>query len=139
MTTKNAVIEMPEPWQITEHFTIEDIRCPCCNMLKIIPAMYRHMEMLEILYAIIAFEITSGYRCKFHNKAVGGSDGSWHQLFATDIKALEQVHFEHRSAQKNAEILAGHAESVGFKGGIGIYTDGHVHLDTRLKLTRWRG
>jgi len=120
---------------ISEHFMLTDLSCPCCDMLMVIPAIFRHMALLEKLYALIPLEITSGYRCKKHNREVGGSVRSWHLKFATDILALDKS----LRNKKGAEALAEAAEKVGFNGGIGIYTGGNIHLDLRPELVKWRG
>jgi len=118
---------------ITEHFSFEEIVCPCCERVKIIPAFYTHMDLLEDMRQRFELPIiiTSGYRCPEHNAEIGGALNSWHQLFATDIRPEWGHGFEHklRNMYRLALILN--------FGGIGYYT-GWIHLDTRPETARWR-
>ena len=117
--------------QLTEHFALADFICPCCDTVKVIPALYRHVALLERLRNELGREIIviSGYRCPRHNAAVGGAARSWHLLFATDV-TIEPFDLE------TLEELARLAEAAGF-GGIGRY-DRHIHLDLRPEPSRWR-
>ena len=70
-------------YYITEHFRYTDLICPCCDIVKLTPGVFRHIELLEELRRRAGFEfiITSGYRCPPHNREVGGAPKSWHLLF----------------------------------------------------------
>jgi len=122
----------PVRLNITEHFLYSDIACPCCDRLKIVPALFRHMTMLERLQAEVGFKITviSGYRCELHNRRVGGSAKSWHLLFATDVAP------EDGGADRVRAVYEAALDSA--FGGIGRY-DGHIHLDLRPERLIWRG
>lgn len=72
--------------------------------------------------------VTSGYRTREHNKAVGGSPNSQH-LYG---KAADIVIGGMTSAQ-----IAALAKDVGFRG-IGIYPKrGHCHVDVRETPATW--
>jgi len=117
---------------VSEHFLMSDFICPCCDRLKIVPAFYRHVGLLEALMSRVGFPlvVTSGYRCGRHNRRVGGSAKSWHLLFATDVAP------EDGGADRVMAIYEAALDSA--FGGIGRY-DGHVHLDLRPERLIWRG
>jgi uncharacterized protein YcbK (DUF882 family) len=119
-------------YRVSDHFLYSDFICPCCDRLKIIPAFYRHIGLLERMRESSGFPIlvNSGYRCPEHNRAVGGGNNSWHLLFATDIRP------EDRDPEK-LRVLYREALGLGF-GGIGLY-DTFLHLDCRPEKVRWRG
>jgi hypothetical protein len=61
-----------------EYFEIEEFACKCgCKENKISPNIIKMLNVARNV-AGIPFEITSGYRCEKHNKAVGGVAGSSH-------------------------------------------------------------
>ena len=119
--------------QITEHFTTDEVKCPCCDRIKVVPGFFRHMEKLEEMRQELGFAIiiNSGYRCPEHNVEVGGSVESWHMLFATDVRPSWGEGFEHR-------LKAMYKVALSQKwGGIGYYTN-FLHLDMRPEEARWR-
>lgn len=115
--------------RLSEHFTEEELACRCCGMAMVHPELVRKLEALRHM-AGGPVVVTSGYRCKEHNKAVGGVERSYHIFgMAADIWAYSM------SPQQLAEM----AEKVGFDG-IGIYTGmGFVHVDVRGYRARWEG
>jgi len=127
-------ISSPEPRKITEHFLYEDIKCPCCDRLKIIPRMYKHMELLEELREALGFPIiiNSGYRCPRHNEEVNGTKNSQHMTFATDVRPKWGKGFK-------AKLIAMEkiAKNLGFRG-IGTYSY-FIHLDLREEKAFWVG
>ena len=136
---KTAALPRPvENYYITEHFMYNDFVCPCCDRLKIIPALYTHVRLLEEMRTLaeVAFEVTSGYRCESHNAAVKGAQRSWHLLFATDIRP-ENGGGEDMPGEDMLRELYRIALRLDF-GGIGLY-ETHLHLDMRPEKVRWRG
>ena len=126
---------------ITEHFKWTEVLCPCCKRVRIEPIFWKHMEMLEDLRQRVGFriKINSGYRCKRQNTKVGGADGSYHMLFATDIRpvwANLHVDYDRTTLQKKRlEALYKEAMILSFKGlGRGEW---FVHTDCRPDLTEW--
>ncbi len=97
----------------------------CCNSTAI------DTELVDILQKIRsrfgkAVKINSGYRCKTHNKSVGGALKSNHLTgTAADIAV---------SGISPTEVAA-FAESIGVMG-IGLYTWG-CHIDTRNEKAFW--
>ena len=119
---------------ITENFLWSEIKCPCCDAIKIIPGLFIHMARLQIIRAELdaPIHVNSGYRCSKHNIAVKGAAHSWHLLFATDVRPGD------RSPDK-LKIMYRLAIQLEF-GGIGLYEEnGFIHLDMRPEITRWRG
>ena len=119
-------------YYVTEHFMYSDFICPCCDRLRIVPAFYSHISLLEQMRSDLGFDIliNSGYRCKDHNAEVGGSPRSWHLIFATDIQPEDIDPYKLKALYKMAL-------SMKF-GGIGLY-ETYLHLDLRPEEVRWRG
>lgn len=119
-------------YHISGHFMYSDFLCPCCDRIKVVPALYEHVALLERLRNELGAEIavTSGYRCEAHNREVGGAPRSWHLLFATDVAP---VGGDPETLRRMYRI----ALNLGF-GGIGLY-EAHLHLDLRPGTVRWRG
>jgi len=74
------------------YFHIDEFKCKCgCGDNKMTKEF---LEKIDISRgkAGIPFKITSGYRCKNHNKAVGGADDSQHTHgIAVDIACSNSV------------------------------------------------
>jgi len=134
---------------ITDNFKFEELTCPCCDRIKIMPGLYHHMEKLEILRVKLGIPIivSSGYRCDRHNEEVGGRPRSWHKLFATDIypnirQRMIVSHIEKEGLPINPDFVLQDmfklAKEIGF-GVIIYYTDRHfIHLDMRKIRLRMR-
>jgi uncharacterized protein YcbK (DUF882 family) len=81
-------------------------------------------------YTDVEFEITSIYRTKEQNRAVGGSPTSLHlQAKAVDMKTATTWKLA-REIERLIKI------GVLPEGGLGIY-DNHVHYDWRGTKARW--
>ncbi len=118
----------------SKNFRVNEFSCKgkgCCKTVKL------DMELVEILQKIRdnfnqPVTITSGYRCKTHNKAVGGASNSYHTKGQAADIVVKNV---------SPTEVAKYAEGIGVLG-IGCYTgsDGNfVHLDTREKKAFWWG
>ena len=98
----------------------DQLACPCCGLMP-------DPEAVEELYALrihtgIQMKVTSGARCKKHNKVVGGKDSSYHlELIAFDI-VVQPVH---------EWELIGAAVMMGWHG-IGINNNKFIHIDRRI-------
>lgn len=115
------------------NFSSSEFDCKCqrseCSMTLINDDLIRNLGVLLSLTG--DFEITSGYRCVWHNKDVGGVANSQHLYGnAVDIKSTTGY---------NGDALTKFAEKVnGFeKGGIGTAKE-WVHLDVGERKARWR-
>lgn len=114
--------------KISDNFNSTEFDCHgngCCRETVI------DLEMVDILQEIRnhfgkAVTVNSGYRCKTHNKNVGGASKSRHLYgMAADIvvKGVEPIE------------VAKYAESIGVKG-IGLYSWG-CHIDSRDTKGFW--
>lgn len=121
--------------KLSENFTSKEFDCKgkgCCNKTLI------DEKLIDILQKIRnhfgkPITINSGYRCKTHNKKIGGAGRSKHMDgTAADIKVKDVTPAE----------VAKFAESIGVLG-IGLYEtdkDGYfVHIDTRTIKGFWYG
>lgn len=84
-------------------------------------------------YICLPIYINSGYRSIFHNKAVGGVNGSYHTLgMAVDIHVKG---YPVKSLFEDMEFLI--SEGSVLQGGLGLYSN-FVHYDFRGKKVRWQ-
>jgi uncharacterized protein YcbK (DUF882 family) len=66
--------------------SLDGFECPCCGKNEIIPELV--MVVLSLETHLNDLKINSGYRCKKHNAAVGGSPTSSHLTgWAVDLAA----------------------------------------------------
>lgn len=111
-----------------------DCRCGCVTPEAIVNNLVKLAEQLELLRSLVGLPLqaTCGYRCKDHNKAVGGVDGSEHtQGKAADVWVRGRTPVEVKALAE--KVPAFH------KGGIGLY-GGWVHVDIRSNgPARWNG
>lgn len=117
--------------KLSEHFNISEFHCKgakCgCGETLHDPALSQYLQQIRDHFGK-PLVVTSGYRCKKHNEAVGGVSGSLHtkgqaaDFVISGIKPLEIAKF---------------AEDLGIKG-IGLYDD-FVHIDTRSNRFYWYG
>jgi zinc D-Ala-D-Ala carboxypeptidase len=105
------------PWP---HFTPEEMACRGTGRLVVSIALMDKLEALRKRLGGRPLVVTSGYRSKEHNAAVGGAANSQHLYGqAVDI-AL---------ANADGAEVEGHAKMLGFTG-IGRYPGkGVIHLD----------
>lgn len=121
--------------QLSANFDSSEFACKgmgCCNSTMIDDKLVEYVQKIRDHFGK-PVSINSGYRCKTHNKKVGGSSGSNHTKgMAADIVVKDVAPAE----------VAKYAESIGILG-IGLYEtskDGYfVHIDTRTKKSFWYG
>lgn len=109
------------PWN---HFTIEELSCPCCEQMKMDPEFMNLMVSLRET-ADFAFPVTSGYRCPDYNEKVSetGRDGPHTIGKAMDINVTgKQTHEVLRLA------LANGMQGIGVQQK-GKYKSRFLHLD----------
>ena len=88
-----------------KYFTKEEFECKCgCEENRISDKLISMLDDARDI-AKVPFTITSGFRCKEHNKEVGGKDESSHTKgLAVDISATDS---RQRYAILNALIAVG--------------------------------
>ena len=71
---------------------LSEFDCPCCGENRMNPRTFDRFVLARD-YAQVAFVMNSGWRCKKHNKDVGGKDTSSHPVgFAGDIQSVTSRH-----------------------------------------------
>ncbi|MEG1799713.1 MAG: D-Ala-D-Ala carboxypeptidase family metallohydrolase [Synergistaceae bacterium] len=106
-------------FRLTEHFSLIEFQCPCCHTARLSPKLVMKLEALRISYGR-PIVINSGYRCREHNRAVGGAAGSLHRLgCAADV----------RVAASDMELFRRLAVSAGFSRVILYESRNFVHLE----------
>lgn len=107
-----------------KYFKLDEFDCPCCGKNWINPALIKTLDQVREELGL-PIKITSGYRCKDHNKAVGGVAGSQHVLGeAADLfcSAMEELY----------RILPKYFQSIGDGR-----SKGFIHVDRRKESHRW--
>jgi len=108
------------------YFSDQELACSCCGISKVKQEFLDKLDDARSL-SKSAYTITSGYRCKKHNKEVGGSENSLHITGeAVDILA--------NTDRKRFEILKGLIEA-GFTH-LGIAKE-FIHADSSKKRAIW--
>ena len=114
--------------KLSENFNSTEFDCHgfgCCNETNV------SLQLIDILQSVRnhfgkSVTINSGFRCKTHNKEVGGASKSNHlsgtaaDIVVSGVSPLD---------------VAKYLESIGVLG-IGLYTWG-CHVDTRTKKSFW--
>jgi uncharacterized protein YcbK (DUF882 family) len=110
------------------YFKPDEFACKCgCGMCEV------NDDLVTILHSIREhFDrpviVTSGNRCKAHNRAVGGSKGSYHvKAMAADIVVQDVP----------ADVVQELCEDMDVPG-LGRYKD-FTHVDVRDGRSRWYG
>jgi len=117
--------------RLSNHFTREEFACKDnCGFDTVDVALLDVLELVRETYGSV--HINSGSRCKAHNKAVGGSDGSMHRvgkaadIVIKDVSATVIYNFLDREFPDTF--------------GLGLYkSPPRVHVDVRSKKARWTG
>lgn len=119
--------------QLTEHFNVQEFKCKCGknHEIKIDDKLCPVLEKVMIKLGADKGNIFSGYRCKKHDKEVGGSgkETSSHVAgYAVDIR------FYKNGKIINSKEVALRLEDIGHKKGIGYRCGGSengTHIDTK--------
>lgn len=119
--------------QVSKNFTRDELQCPCCNEILINQTFLDQLQLIRTEMDR-PFSINSAYRCKNHNKDVGGSPKSNHlKGCAVDIDVYDWEGFELHHFMHLATRLEGVVHS---STGIGIYPT-WIHFDIRGEDTLW--
>lgn len=105
------------------YFKSDEFKCPCCGEVTVSGYLIHLLNKIRESLGK-PMHVNSGYRCKKHNKKVGGKPSSAHRRgTAADIKCTN-------SAMRY--LIVKYALEAGFKRiGVG---DGFVHLDVDSEL-----
>ena len=125
--------------QLTEHFNVQEFKCKCGtkHKIKIDSELPKLLEKVMINLNADKGNIFSGYRCKKHDKDVGGSgkESSSHVAgYACDIR------FYRNGKIIPSKEVALKLEDIGHKKGIGYRCGGNAngtHIDTKPR--KWYG
>ncbi len=106
-----------------KHFKLDEFKCPCCGENKMDRQFLLILDEIRD-YAGIPFIITSGYRCKKHNKEIGGKPNSAHlNGLAADIKCTISYN---RAIIVNSIVHFVHKIGIPLRIGIAI---NFIHFD----------
>lgn len=124
--------------KLTKNFKSNEFNCKCkCKF----PARFQNNRLklaknLQIIRDFIGkpLKINSSFRCKAHNKAVGGVSNSQHTTGkAADVKAKGMNAFQLGQVIRDLQL-----EGKIARGGVGQYAS-FVHYDIRGHIARWEG
>ena len=120
--------------KLSQHFTVEELACKCCGLLRLAPYFISELESLRFALDF-PLKITSGCRCPDHNTSEGGRKGSFHLTknpkYGIDGACAVDVYWADWSASKK-EVLLRIAEEHGWSIG---KANTFCHLDKRDKYT----
>lgn len=110
--------------KVSKHFNFIEFQCKCggkyseCRGIKLDPKLVAALEKIRERHYPNGLTIVSAYRCKGHNKAVGGATQSMHLTGkAVDIPAKE----------KHTAYWPKDIHGIGYNKGNGLVR----HVDTR--------
>jgi len=108
----------PNDIKVAPHFKLWEFECPCCFTVRLYPVLLERLEKLRQEMGI-PIVITSGYRCRKHNREVGGVERSLH-LFgqAVDIAIPARI----------MDQVCWLARNVGFDQVIPYHSRNFIHL-----------
>ena len=106
-------------FQLSENFNLKEFECPCCHTVLLNPLLVSKLQKLRDEWGQPLI-ITSGYRCEFHNREVGGVKRSLHRLGqAADVQVMASVRDRFRDL----------AAECGFSKAIGYSERNFFHLE----------
>jgi len=102
-----------------KNFTREELSCPCCKQVKD-SSFWVKLQTLRYLTGPLV--LNSSFRCRNHNKQIGGAKNSFHQRArAADISIKKMSSVEKANLVKNSLNL----------GLTVICYPTHLHVDDR--------
>jgi zinc D-Ala-D-Ala carboxypeptidase len=117
--------------QLSQNFNSKELRCRCCGVALVDHHLIYKLQHARDLYGK-PMRITSGYRCKKHNRAVGGVPNSYHtQGKAADVSCPAEDWDDMVAAFKEAGF-----ERMGFYRGQGFI---HVDVGESPSPAHWEG
>jgi GH25 family lysozyme M1 (1,4-beta-N-acetylmuramidase) len=123
--------------QLSPHFNISEFRCKCGKEHETLnnPELIEKLEKLFTALNCSKIIVTSGYRCKQHDKNVGGSGTGQHTLGnAADICCYGQD-----GQPISSKVVCCKAQDIGFTGIANITAAyQYTHVDVRTD-SKWYG
>jgi hypothetical protein len=148
------IIQIPKgaDLKLSEHFTAKEFQCTCanCNVTLVSAELVEFLEYIRVQIGE-PIQVTSGYRCKPHNKFVGGALNSLHTeglaadfrtVSRNNLEALYSLCLSHRAAYEKIRALKPTRSPIGI-GGLGRYERrmknvtclSRIHVDLRPAKT----
>ena len=122
--------------RLSKNFLAHEFECSCgCGQGQMDPI---HIALLQKLRnAAGPLRVTSGIRCKEHNKLIGGASRSQHIPNSQGmVVACDITYAKGSKSNRNILRLYTLADQLHFKG-IGLYK-GRIHVDSRPgRRARW--
>jgi len=119
--------------QFSEHFTMEEIACPCCEVIKLAPGFIFDLEDVR-RECRVRMDITSCCRCHKHNDEVGGHERSLH-LFDNEVHETDTCGVDIKRPANSFYFHMLIKALIKFGWSIRIYKT-HIHADKRTKYTK---
>ncbi len=107
---------------ITKNFKKKEFSCACCGLDNIEQELVEKLQELRMEYGS-PMNITSGVRCRSHNRAIGGAENSSHLFSVAADVAMDDAILRHRFIRT---ALAMDWKRVGI-----AKTFVHLDIDTR--------
>lgn len=121
--------------QLTPHFNVSEFRCKCGKTHNI----YVSEELVNMLESIFQKMncpkaiISSGYRCAYWDRQVGGSGSGPH----VDGMAADIIFYDKTGKPINTRLISCLAQDMGFKGIANITSNyDYIHLDMKGRIYR---
>ena len=114
---------------LSDNFNILEFTCFCCGHVQVSHSLIKILQKVRDIINI-PMVITSGYRCRKHNKEVGGKEDSLHLCgWAADVNFISLE-------KKDFLNLVNTIKSLDLDGGLGIYYKKQfMHFDCGAKRT----
>jgi uncharacterized protein YcbK (DUF882 family) len=126
--------------QLSPHFKRKELACHCCGKLVLDERLLPALERLRSL-ADAPIHVIDAYRCPKHNAGAQGVPKSAHlDGRAADIRIRRKPPEQERDSpwMSLQQMYDSVIEVPEFRdGGIGIYSEGTMHVDVRGQSARW--
>lgn len=112
--------------QISPHFHSSEFKCPHCGAIKINENLVYKMEHIFTALNASKCIVSSGYRCAYYDKKIGGFLGRHYEGLAADC-----CYYDKEGKPIPSKIVCCVAWDIGELKGIARIDDYYVHLDNR--------
>ena len=122
--------------QLSEHFNAKEFRCKCgkAHEFYVSEELVQKLEALRSALSCSHIDISSGFRCVSHDKAVGGSGTGQH----TKGNAADICCYDQNGDIISSKIVCCTAQDIGFKG-IANINQAHTYTHVDMRAGTWRG